>query len=75
MREREQSSGRKGTNVNNQHIDDALSGWEYEPGTVQARLVKGADGRPLIQMRVELGVLQIEPAGRPDGARPHDCPT
>ena len=57
------------------HIDDALKGWEHEPGSVQARLVRGNDGRQVIQMRVELGILQLEMAGRPDGARPHDCPT
>jgi hypothetical protein len=53
-------------------IDAALRGWEYKPGVVQARLVKAADGRQVIQMRVDLGLLQIETAGRPDGQRPHD---
>jgi len=61
--------------VSKKHIDDAVAGWVYEPGTVQARLVKGGDGRQVIQMRVELGVLQIEPVGRPDGTRPHGCLT
>jgi hypothetical protein len=38
------------------------------------RLVKGDDGRDVIQMRVDLGILQLETTGRPDGARPdgHD---
>lgn len=57
------------------HIDPALRGWDYEPGTVQARLVKGRDGRSVIQMRVDLGVLQLETDGRPDGKRPHGCTT
>jgi hypothetical protein len=65
---------RKGSIVS-KHIDDALKGWKHEPGGVQARLVRGNDGRQVIQMRVELGVLQLETTGRPDGARPHDCPT
>lgn len=54
-----------------QDIDAALQGWEFKPGMVQARLVQRRDGRQVIQMRVDLGVLQMEPAGRPDGTRPH----
>ena len=30
-------------------------------------MVKAADGRQVIQMRIDLGVLQLEPEGRPDG--------
>ena len=52
-------------------IDAVLAGWEYKPGVVQARLVRTRDGRQVIQMRVDLGVLQLESAGRPDGTRPH----
>ena len=37
---------------------------------VQARLVQ-ARGRQVIQMRADLGVLQLETEGRPDGAQPH----
>lgn len=54
-----------------QDIDHALEGWEFKPGVVQARLVQGSNGRQVIQMRVDLGVLQIEAVGRPDGSRPH----
>src|SRR5262249_6861441 len=54
-----------------QDIDAALRGWEYKSGSVQARLVKAADGRQVLQMRVDLGLLQMETAGRPDGTRPH----
>jgi len=46
-------------------------GWPYEPGQVSVRRVRGADNRVKIQMRVDLGVLQMEVKGRPDGARPH----
>jgi hypothetical protein len=59
----------------NQDIDNALEGWEYKPGMVQARLVQAGNGRQIIQMRVDLGVLQIEASDRPDGTRPHGCPT
>jgi hypothetical protein len=58
-------------------IDDALSGWEYdpEPGTVVARQVRAKDGRWVIQVRQELGLIQMEVEGRPDGVRPHGFPT
>ena len=55
----------------NQDIDNVLRGWDYKPGVVQARLVKAHDHRQVIQMRVDLGVLQLETEGRPDGTRPH----
>lgn len=58
-----------------QDIDSALGGWEYKPGVVQARVVQAGDGREVIQLRVDLGVLQIETTGRPDGTRPHGQPT
>ncbi|HSW45191.1 MAG TPA: UvrB/UvrC motif-containing protein [Phycisphaerae bacterium] len=48
-------------------------GWPYEPGQVSVRRVRGADNRVKIQMRVDLGVLQMEARGRPDGAHPHGC--
>src|SRR5947209_16237480 len=64
----------KGRSVS-KHIDRALHNWEYEPGAVQARLIKAGDGRQVIQMRVDLGVLQLETSGRPDGGRPHGCDT
>jgi hypothetical protein len=38
-------------------------------------MVQAQDGRQLIQLRVDLGLLQIEIEGRPDGTRPHDCLT
>jgi UvrB/UvrC motif-containing protein len=56
-----------------QDIDKALQGWEFKPGVVQARLVQARDGRQVIQMRLDLGVMQMETSGRPDGARPHGC--
>ncbi len=58
-------------NVVNQDIDFILTDWEYQPGVAQARLVQARDGRELIQLRIDLGVLQLETAGRPDGASPH----
>ncbi|MFZ9882130.1 MAG: UvrB/UvrC motif-containing protein [Phycisphaerales bacterium] len=44
-----------------------LAGFAYEPGRLNARLVHASDGRELLQVRVELGILQFETQGRPDG--------
>jgi hypothetical protein len=56
-------------------IDEALRNWDYKSGVVQARLVRAGDGREVLQMRVDLGVLQMETSGRPDGTRPHNSVT
>jgi UvrB/uvrC motif len=58
-------------NVVKQDIDFVLDNWEYKSGIAQARLVQAHDGRQVIQLRIDLGVLQLETTGRPDGARPH----
>ncbi len=47
-----------------------LREWEYQPDEVMVRLVDGDDGRPKLQLRVDLGLLQMELDGRPDGLRP-----
>jgi UvrB/uvrC motif len=58
-------------------LDDAVSGWPYdaEPGEVIAREVRARDGRTVVQVRIELGVLQMEVGGRPDGTRPQGFAT
>src|SRR5438046_6188809 len=48
-----------------------LKGWDYEPGTINVRKISGLDGKPKIQMRLDLGLLQMELTGRPDGNKPH----
>lgn len=52
-------------------LDAVTDGWEFRPDGVTARLARARDGREVVQMRLELGVLQMEAAGRPDGRRPH----
>ena len=47
-----------------------LRSWPYEAGRVNARRINGRDGRPKLQIRIDLGVLQLELEGRPDGERP-----
>lgn len=61
--------------MKNQHIDRILKQWPYRPGEVDARLVEGADGREVVQLRVDLGLLQMETTGRPDGTRPGGAET
>ena len=39
-------------------ISHVLDGWPYEPGKAMVRKVEGKDGRELIQMRIDLGLLQ-----------------
>ena len=58
-------------------IDEAMHGWpsNSEPGDVVAREIAARDGRKVLQIRVELGVLQMEVEGRPDGVRPHGFAT
>jgi len=51
-------------------LTELLRSWPFEPGRINTRLTTAADGRALIQVRIELGVLQMEATGRPDGVRP-----
>jgi hypothetical protein len=51
-------------------INETIEGWDYNPDEVTVRKVAGEDGRDKIQMRLELGLLQMEISGRPDGKRP-----
>jgi len=60
---------------NQDNIDRILSQWSYKPGEVLAREVSGEDGRPLLQMRLEMGLLQMEITGRPDGEQPEKFAT
>jgi len=53
-------------------IGPILGAWHYDGSSVSARWIKGIDGNARIQMRVDLGVLQMETSGRPDGSRHHD---
>jgi hypothetical protein len=53
-------------------IASILEGWEYVPNRVVSRRIKGRDGREKVQLRLEMGLLQMEVDGRPDGLRPHD---
>lgn len=51
-------------------ISNLLEHWDYSPGQIVVRRFKGKDGRDKIQLRVDLGLLQMNAEGRPDGKRP-----
>jgi hypothetical protein len=51
-------------------ISHILESWDYRPGEVMVRRFKGKNGVEKIQLRVDLGLLQMNAFGRPDGKRP-----
>lgn len=51
-------------------IDPVLRQWPFKPGVIAARLIHASDGREVLQMRIEMGLLQMEVVGRPDGDHP-----
>lgn len=56
-------------------IDHVLQQWPFKPGVIAARLVRAGDGREVLQMRIEMGLLQMEVTGRPDGEHPGGADT
>jgi len=58
-----------------QHFDHLLVNWPFSIGQVLVRQVQGADGREVLQVRVDLGILQLECSGRPDGVKPEGFDT
>src|SRR5438067_12712539 len=55
----------------NLDLNDLLRDWPHEPGQIKVRKILGADGKEKIQLRIDLGLIQMETQGRPDGQRPH----
>ena len=54
----------------NRDISNILDGWEYQQDELNVRLVRGRDGREKVQLRLDLGLLQMDVDGRPDGKKP-----
>jgi|TARA_B100001964_G_C14024127_1_gene505244 hypothetical protein len=48
-------------------ISRVLQEWPYDPGKMNVRIIEASDGREVLQLRVELGIVQMEVFGRPDG--------
>lgn len=57
----------------NQDLNDLLRDWPHEPGQIKARKIVGSDGREKVQLRIDLGLIQMEISGRPDGKKPYGC--
>jgi len=53
-------------------LNTILKDWPHENGAIKVRKIIGLDGREKLQLRIDLGVLQMEMTGRPDGQRPHN---
>jgi hypothetical protein len=51
-------------------ISYVLNDWKFDPDQTMVRVIAADDGRSLIQLRVDLGILQMEMDGRPDRLRP-----
>ncbi len=52
-------------------LENLLKGWPHEPGQIKVRKILGDDGREKLQLRIDLGLIQMNCDGRPDGERPH----
>ena len=51
-------------------LTEMLEEWPFEAGKISVRVIEGKDGEPRIQVRLDLGLLQMHVSGRPDGKRP-----
>ena len=58
--------------ASNKDITPMLRGWDYEPGTINVRKVAGIDGAEIANA-LDLGLLQMELSGRPDGEQQFGC--
>lgn len=56
-------------------LDELTAGWHCPPGELRARVVVGRDGQELVQLRVDLGLMQMFIEGRPDGQRYRGLPS
>ena len=54
-------------------IGDLLNSWPFDPDEFIARRITARDGSEKVQIRIDMGMLQLELEGRPDGQKPHGC--
>ena len=52
-------------------IGPILGDWKYAPGELSVRKIRGGNGSSKLQIRMDLGLMQLEWQGRPDALRPH----
>ena len=53
-----------------QILDELLRSWPLDGSQPPVRLARGHDGREVLYLRIDLGILQLETQDRPDGERP-----
>ena len=58
--------------IRDKDISSILEAWNYKPGELIVRAIDGSGRRRKIQIRVDLGLMQLEWTDRPDGSRPHN---
>lgn len=56
----------------NNDLDNLLEDWPHEPGHIKVRKIVGNNQKEKLQLRIDLGLIQMEVDGRPDGQRPHN---
>jgi hypothetical protein len=56
-------------------ISYLLEQWDFQPGLASVRKFTAKDGVEKIQLRLDLGLLQMNSEGRPDGKRPLGHPS
>ncbi len=56
-------------------LNNLIRDWAYDPHRVLARWIERDSGLPALQLRMELGLFQMELSGRPDGQLVHGVPT
>ncbi len=56
-------------------ISAILKEWPHQPGQVNARMITDNQGEQKVQVRVDLGILQMNADGRPDGEQPFGYPS
>lgn len=59
----------------NLDLNELLGDWDCSRDEISARLIQGDDGVDLVQLRVDLGLLQMFLDGRPDGSRYRGLPS
>ena len=59
----------------NLDLNELLGDWGGSGEEVCARLIEGIEGDQVLQLRVDLGLLQMDLDGRPDGQRYRGMPT
>ncbi len=56
-------------------ITNILNAWPHDEGKLNVRIIEAADGREVLQLRIELGIVQMELSGRPDGVEQDGHPS